>query len=116
MRRLLLFSLLLLAGCGDPASRRIAFGDSVTWGFGGRPGGWVTLLSQSFDEPIANYGVPTELAKDGRRRFGSPIGPLSLSPLVEQVLLLHGGNDLASIFLNAPCSRKCEPREHAEEI
>lgn len=115
MRALLLVvfaGALSLSACGDPTSSRVAFGDSVTFGYGGQPGGWVTVLSQERGEPIANYGIPTELVHDGRKRFGSPIGPLALSPWAEEILLLHGGNDAASSFLKAPCSARC----HADDL
>jgi lysophospholipase L1-like esterase len=118
MRKLFAVIVLALssAACGDPTATRVAFGDSVTFGYGGRPGGWVTHLSQMRGETITNYGLPTELVRNGKDRFAGPIGPLALSPLDQDVLLLHGGNDIAGIFLGAACHRDCEPESAAGRI
>ena len=35
-----------LSACGNPASPVVAFGDSVTFGYGGQLGGWVSILSE----------------------------------------------------------------------
>ena len=105
-----------LMACGDPFATRVAFGDSVTFGYGGRPGGWVTHLSESRGEVIANYGLPMELVHEGKNRFWGPIGPLALSPRNREVLLLHGGNDVAGIFLGAECHRDCTPDSAGDRI
>ena len=108
--------LFLLTGCGDALAERAAFGDSVTFGYGGERGGWVSILAQDAGSPIANYGVPTERVVDGKARFIGPLGPLALEPWLSDLLLLEGGNDLAGIFLDAPCLRRCTPADAGNRI
>lgn len=110
MRRVVLAGLLLsLTSCLPvPSARVAAFGDSVTFGYGGRPGGWVKELQRMWHHPICDLGVPGELARQGASRIGGPAG-LALDPAAEVVLLLHGGNDMNRAFMRAPCSRNCDP-------
>lgn len=102
---------LLLTSCSDVFADRIAFGDSVTFGYGGKRGGWVSQLEESTGSPIANYGWPGELAQDARFRLVSAAGPLALQPGANEVLLMHGGNDLIRAFTAPPCGRLCEPED-----
>lgn len=99
----------LAAGCFPSQAKVAAFGDSVTWGYGGRPGGWVTELEERTGEPIANLGDPGETAAQAEHRITGPFG-LALAPQAEVVLLLHGGNDMNRAFHRAPCNKRCDPR------
>lgn len=98
----------LFAGCLPSQALVAAFGDSVTWGYGGRPGGWVTEIEERSGEPVANLGVPGETADEAEGRIAGPAG-LALAPQAEVVLLLHGGNDMNQAFHRAPCDRACDP-------
>src|SRR5439155_14928502 len=98
--RLLVF--LLALGASSCAAPVAAVGDSVTWGWGGAPGGWVTELSALTGIPIANLGVPGERAAAAADRMDGPLG-LWLAPFARTVLILHGGNDAVAIFANGPC-------------
>jgi acyl-CoA thioesterase I len=68
----------------------VAFGDSLTAGFGAAEGGdYPTQLSKRIGTEIRNMGVPGETSADGLRRL----------PAVEEieprvVLLCFGGNDV----------------------
>ena len=101
-------SLLFASGCLPSQALVAAFGDSVTWGYGGRAGGWVTELEERTGEPIANLGVPGETADEGASRVGGVQG-LPLAPQARTVLLLHGGNDMNQAFHRSPCSKRCDP-------
>lgn len=116
LRLAICLSLLLTAGCGDVFAEHVAFGDSVTFGWGGKRGGWVSILEDETGSPIANYGLPTERVVDGKGRFVGPLGPLALEPWSSDILLMEGGNDLASVFLRRPCDRKCRPDDVAPQI
>lgn len=116
MRIGVLFVLASLAGCADFTAETVAFGDSVTFGYGGERGGWVKHLEQELGSPIANFGVPGERVVNGKVRFAGPLGPMSLAPFAKRVLLLHGGNDLAEAFLDEPCNGACEPYEREERL
>lgn len=105
-----------LTGCADLLADTVAFGDSVTFGYGGERGGWVSHLEEARGSAIANFGVPSERVVNGKVRFAGPLGPLSLAPNAKRVLLLHGGNDLAEAFLEAPCDAGCEPYEREERM
>ena len=111
MGRVLLLVALSFASSGGPApsqAKVAAYGDSVTWGYGGRPGGWVTELEERTGEPIANLAVPGETVEEADERAGSALG-LALAPQAEVVLLLHGGNDMNQAFHRSPCNRRCDP-------
>lgn len=99
---------LAASGCLPSQALVAAFGDSVTWGYGGRPGGWVTELEERTGEPIANLGVPGETADEGAARVNGAQG-LPLAPQARTVLLLHGGNDMNQAFHRSPCSKRCDP-------
>jgi len=103
----------LLSGCFPSQSLVAAFGDSVTWGYGGSPGGWVSDLEKRTDEPIANLGVPGETSAEAEDRVSGPFG-LALAPQAEIVLLLHGGNDMNQAFHRSPCSLTCDPHDIPE--
>lgn len=115
MRAVALFFLMaLLTGCTLPSQALVvAFGDSVTWGYGGKPGGWVSELEKRTDEPIANLGVPGETAAEAEDRVSSPLG-LALAPQAKIVMLLHGGNDMNQAFHRSPCNLTCDPRDIPE--
>ena len=67
----------------------VAFGDSLTEGFGASEGkDYPTLLSQSLGFPIQNFGRAGETSKDGLNRVEEVA---ALHPRV--VLLCFGGND-----------------------
>ena len=112
----LLFLVMPLTGCADFLADTVAFGDSVTFGYGGERGGWVSHLEEARGSAIANFGVPSERVVNGKLRFAGPMGPMSLAPNAKHVLLLHGGNDLAEAFLEAPCDAHCEPYEREERM
>lgn len=111
-----LVAVMSLTGCADFVAETVAFGDSVTFGYGGERGGWVAHLEDGHGGPIANFGVPGERVVNGKVRFGGPLGPMSLAPFAKRVLLLHGGNDLGESFLDEPCSGRCEPYEREERL
>lgn len=102
---------MMAGGCADLLAETVAFGDSVTWGYGGQRGGWVAHLEQERGATIANFGVPMEHVVNGKGRFAGPMGPLSLAPNAKRLLLLHGGNDIAKAFLEEGCDAKCDPDE-----
>ena len=67
----------------------IAFGDSLTQGYGAGNGGYPALLSQKLGVPIQNLGVAGETTTDGLKRVGEVE---AFQPKV--VLLCFGGNDV----------------------
>lgn len=67
----------------------VAFGDSLTEGYGGTGGGYPAQLSRSIGVPIQNFGVSGEKSVDGVARLPKLE---ELSPRV--VLLCFGGNDV----------------------
>lgn len=68
----------------------IAFGDSLTEGFGATPGGdYPSQLAKLLGFPIRNLGVSGETSGDGLKRI---MDVETLSPRV--VLLCFGGNDV----------------------
>ncbi len=101
----LLIILLLAFGCNvQPKAEIAAFGDSVTWGYGDLPGGWVRRVEASSGYSISNLGIPGETADEGDKRIDQA---LKVAPLAKVLFLLHGGNDWVGIY--ADCSRLCEP-------
>lgn len=67
----------------------VAFGDSLVAGVGSEiGGGFVTLMSRKFSEPIINLGVAGDTTQDALLRINSV---LESKPKV--VLILLGGND-----------------------
>ena len=111
IRALLALLLVAASGCAPSFVARVAaYGDSVTWGYGGKPGGWVGELEDMTGDPIANLAVPGETADEGADRIDGPFG-LMLAPQAEVVLVLHGGNDMNQAFHRAPCNRRCDPDE-----
>lgn len=96
-------------GCAlDPQAKVAAFGDSVTWGYGGAPGGWVPDVEHEWGHSIANLGIPGETAQTGRRRISGPFG-LFLAPSAKTVLILEGGNDAIHFLHASPCGKHCLP-------
>lgn len=67
----------------------VAFGDSLTLGYGGTEGGYPARLSQRLGVPIQNLGVAGETTSDGLKRLPEVE---ALNPRV--VLLCLGGNDV----------------------
>jgi acyl-CoA thioesterase I len=67
----------------------VAFGDSLTAGYGGANGGYPAALSRHLGVPIENLGVSGETTADGLKRIGDVE---ALNPRV--VLLCFGGNDV----------------------
>ena len=107
VRRFLLLALLLpLAGCLD--ARVAAFGDSVTFGWGGLPGGWVSEVSVLSGTPMADLGVPGETTAGGAKRINGPFG-LWAAPFARTVIILEGGNDANGLAQHAPCYGNCDP-------
>jgi lysophospholipase L1-like esterase len=97
----------LTTSCRFSADAELAaFGDSVTWGYGNTPGGWVLKLEGRTGRPIANLGNPGELSGDGVERLKDA---LLLVPSASRVLLLHGGNNWVQAFRKGPCSQECWP-------
>ncbi len=100
-----LFTLALIMACNvQPKAEIAAFGDSVTWGYGDLPGGWVRRVEQASAYAISNLGIPGETADEGDKRIDQALRTV---PLAKVLFLLHGGNDWVGIF--ADCSRLCEP-------
>ena len=106
MRKALLA--LCLLGSSSCAAPVVAVGDSVTFGWGGAPGGWVTELSMLSGIPIANLGIPGESAMQASSRVGGALG-LVLDPFARTVIILEGGNDARGAFANGPCNKDCDP-------
>jgi len=95
---LAIFVSLLLAGCGAGHYRNspptatgpwIAFGDSLTQGFGAAEGhDYPTVLEKKLGIPILNEGVGGDTSAEGLLRLPAVVGK---NPRV--VLLCFGGND-----------------------
>ena len=90
--------LILLNGCAEPVSFKkipagssvLAFGDSVTFGTGARPGeDYPSQLAAMTGWSIVNAGIPGDLARDARYRLGGALAEHQ----PELVLLWLGGND-----------------------
>lgn len=95
---LLLFLLLVAAGCGKtPAIRPLAadatvlaFGDSLTAGSGVRPEeSYPAVLAGLLGRSVVNSGVPGEVSAEGLARLPALLD--ETQPAL--VLLCHGGND-----------------------
>jgi len=100
-RHLLFFSLLVFcAGCSkqQPGIRTlsessviVAFGDSLTFGFGaGKEESYPVLLSKMLKCRVINAGVSGEVTSSGLRRL--PAVLKKARP--DLVILCHGGNDM----------------------
>jgi len=90
----------------EPEAEIAAYGDSVTWGYGALPGGWVTRLEARTGYEFTNLAVPGETAEGGSKRIARA---LKTAPNAATVLLIHGGNDWVSIFRGDPCKSGCDP-------
>lgn len=107
-----LFCFLILNSCGiNPTATIAAYGDSVTWGYGGLPGGWVDALSRRSGYQISNLAIPGEKARGGAERIDEA---LSVVPGAKVFMLLHGGNDWIGNFRGDGCSSECEPSAKEE--
>jgi len=71
----------------------VAFGDSLTSGYGGSDGGYPVQLSKRLGVPIQNLGMAGETSADGLKRIADVE---ALNPRV--VLLCFGGNDVLQNF------------------
>jgi len=94
----LLLALALSAACSRqadyqplaPGSTVLAFGDSVTYGTGARPGeDYPSVLARTTGWNVINAGVPGELAREAKNR----IGPLLAEHRPQLVIVELGGND-----------------------
>ena len=110
---LTLLIITLLGACApEPKAEIAAFGDSVTWGYGALPEGWVIRLQNRTGYEFANLGVPGERAPAGADRI---IAALRTAPNAGTVIVLHGGNDWVSIFRGSPCLSSCKPEAEEPE-
>jgi lysophospholipase L1-like esterase len=89
-----------------------AFGDSVTWGYGGLPGGWVLQLEGKSGMEIINLGNPGETSAGGVDRIDEA---LLVAPSANTVIIAHGGNDWVSAFRSAPCNQSCSSDSVSEK-
>ncbi len=98
MMRTALLLLLVLTGCGEtrqyeplpPGTVVLAFGDSVTYGTGARPGAdYPSRLTELSGWIIINAGIPGDTAREARGR----LGPLLEQHQPELVIIELGGND-----------------------
>jgi lysophospholipase L1-like esterase len=97
---LLCLILSLLYSCGSdlvylaplaPNASVLAFGDSLTAGFGASPGqGYPEVLASSAALNIFNAGISGELSREGLERLPE----LLAQHRPQLVILCHGGNDL----------------------
>lgn len=95
------------SGCDvEPTAEVLAFGDSVTWGYGDLPGGWVRRLGSKTGLSITNLGVPGERADGAAGRIDAALRAV---PNAKVVLILHGGNDWVKAFRSSYCDRICDP-------
>ena len=114
-----LFQIILLlslsfqfSGCGiDSTDEIAAIGDSVTWGYGGLPGGWVSRLERASGYKISNLAIPGETADDGAKRAKAAFLTV---PRASKIIILHGGNNWVRTFRRSPCSSKCQPEDVAD--
>ena len=69
----------------------LAFGDSLTYGFGANPDeSYPTLLSHMTGLRVINAGVNAETSAEGLQR----LAPLLEDPSVSVMILFFGGNDM----------------------
>ena len=69
----------------------LAFGDSLTYGFGANPNeSYPTLLSQYTGLKVINAGVNGDTSEEGLRR----LAPLLNDPSIKMMILFFGGNDI----------------------
>ncbi len=109
MRRILFsaLGLIMLSSCNaEPRAELAAYGDSVTWGYGDLPGGWVRRVEQGSGYAVANLAVPGEKSNAAEQRADAAIRTV---PEAKVVFLLHGGNDWVHIFSTSDCLRRCDP-------
>jgi lysophospholipase L1-like esterase len=109
MRHLILSCLFLAAGCDvEPTAEVAVFGDSVSWGYGDLPGGWVRRVQQETGYTFTNLSIPGERADgaEGRAAFAA-----KSAPGAGTVIILHGGNDWVKAFRSSFCNQICDPKE-----
>jgi lysophospholipase L1-like esterase len=100
-------TLLATAACGiRPTAKVAAYGDSITWGYGGLPGGWVDILQQASGYEISNLAIPGETAAGGTNRIDRALVTV---PGATVLLLMHGGNDWVDTFRGRNCRSGCTP-------
>jgi len=99
---LLAFGLFIAAGCSNspsldplepltPDGLILAFGDSLTEGYGAPSGNaYPDYLSSMTGHPVYNAGISGEISKDGLARFVDVLDDTN----PELVILCHGGNDI----------------------
>ena len=69
----------------------LAFGDSLTYGFGANPNeSYPTLISQYTGLKVINAGINGDTSEEGLRR----LPPLLNDPSVKMMILFFGGNDI----------------------
>lgn len=103
----LVLGTLVLTACNVQEEAEIAaFGDSVTWGFGDLPGGWVKHVEKDTGYTISNLGIPGERAGAAAGRIEAA---LRAAPHAKTFIVLHGGNDWIKAFRSSYCNRDCDP-------
>jgi lysophospholipase L1-like esterase len=90
----------------EPTAEIAVIGDSVSWGYGALPEGWLIRLENRTGYKFANLGIPGEKAAAGAERV---VSALRTAPNADTVIVLHGGNDWVGIFRGNPCLSSCEP-------
>lgn len=74
-----------------PSDRILAFGDSITFGYGVNPSeSYPAILSQLSGHSVVNAGVPGETSAQGLKRLPSVLKKNQ----VELMILCFGGNDI----------------------
>ncbi len=74
-----------------PQDSILAFGDSLTYGFGANPGeSYPSLLSEMSGLKVINAGVNGDTSEEGLRR----LAPFLQEPTVKLMILFFGGNDI----------------------
>ncbi len=69
----------------------LAFGDSLTYGFGAKPEeSYPTLLSKDLNIKVINAGINGNTSEEGLRR----LAPLLNNPSIKVIILFFGGNDV----------------------
>lgn len=89
---------LILTGCHqeklvklDNNAKILAFGDSLTYGFGAPSGkDWPDILAQKSGHPVINDGISGNTTEDGIHRFSQSIE----NNQPDLVILSLGGNDI----------------------